>query len=122
VVDAGLSSVEEGRLRELASEAPTVNLLNTLIARALKQGASDMHVEPQGTRARVRFRIGRRAARGRLDRAGHGAAVITRLKILAGMDIASGAGRRTARSICASRARTSTSASRRCRVTTARAR
>jgi general secretion pathway protein E len=85
--DPALSSVEEGRLRELASEAPTVNLLNTLIARALKQNASDMHVEPQGPRARVRFRI---------DGVLHDVdsiapamvlPVITRLKILAGMDI-----------------------------------
>jgi general secretion pathway protein E len=85
--DDGLSSVEEGRLRELATEAPTVNLLNSLIARALRQGASDLHIEPQGDRARVRFRID-----GVLhDVDSIGAAmvlpVITRLKILAGMDI-----------------------------------
>ncbi len=86
-VDAGLSSVEEGRLRELASEAPTVNLLNTLIARALKQGASDMHIEPQGTRARVRFRID--GVLHEVDSIAPAMVlpVITRLKILAGMDI-----------------------------------
>jgi general secretion pathway protein E len=54
---SGLDSVEEGRLRELATEAPTVNLLNTLLSRALRQGASDMHIEPQGGPARVRYRI-----------------------------------------------------------------
>jgi general secretion pathway protein E len=83
----GLSSLEEGRLRELATEAPTVNLLNTLIGRALRQGASDMHVEPQGGRARVRFRID-----GVLHEVDSIAPqmvlpVTTRLKILAGMDI-----------------------------------
>jgi general secretion pathway protein E len=84
---AGLSSVEEGRLRELASEAPTVNLLNTLIGRALKQGASDMHVEPQGSRARVRFRID--GVLHEVDSIAPAMVlpVITRLKILAGMDI-----------------------------------
>jgi general secretion pathway protein E len=84
----GLSLVEEDRLRELASEAPTVNLLNSLTAKALRRGASDMHIEPHGARARVRFRI---------DGVLHDVEsvppamvlpVITRLKILAGMDIA----------------------------------
>jgi general secretion pathway protein E len=82
-----LNSVEEGRLRELASEAPTVNLLNTLVTRALRQGASDLHIEPQGDAARVRYRI---------DGVLHDVdtiptamvlPVLTRLKILAGMDI-----------------------------------
>ena len=52
-----LSEVEEDKLRELASEAPTVNLLNGLIAKALKQGASDMHLEPHKGRYRVRYRV-----------------------------------------------------------------
>ena len=84
----GLSLVEEDRLRELASEAPTVNLLNSLIAKALRRGASDMHIEPHAGKARVRFRI---------DGVLHDIEsiaqamvlpVITRLKILAAMDIA----------------------------------
>jgi general secretion pathway protein E len=86
-LESSLSSVEEGRLRELASEAPTVNLLNTLIARALKQGASDLHIEPQGSRARVRFRID--GVLHEVDSIAPAMVlpVITRLKILAGMDI-----------------------------------
>ena len=85
--ESSLSSVEEGRLRELASEAPTVNLLNTLIARALKQGASDMHIEPQGSRARVRFRIDGVLHEVDVIAPAMVLPVITRLKILAGMDI-----------------------------------
>lgn len=83
-----LSDVEEDRLRELAGEAPTVNLLNSLITRALKARASDMHLEPIDNRYRVRFRIDGVlqeadwiAPRMRLP-------VASRLKILAGMDIA----------------------------------
>lgn len=83
-----LTDLEEDRLRELAGEAPTVNLLNSLFARALKAGASDMHLEPVGTRYRVRFRIDgvlqevdSLAPRMRLP-------VASRLKILSGMDIA----------------------------------
>ncbi|WP_108947133.1 GspE/PulE family protein [Shewanella halifaxensis] len=79
---------EEEKLRELASEAPTVNLLNSLISRGLRQGASDMHLEPFQGRYRVRYRIDgvlheveRLAPRMQLP-------IVTRLKILSGMDIA----------------------------------
>lgn len=80
--------LEEDRLRELASEAPTVNLLNGLIAKALKQNASDMHLEPVKGQYRVRFRIDGvlvdvDSLPGRLE-----LPLATRLKILSGMDIA----------------------------------
>jgi len=87
VKDTGLDTVEEGRLRELATEAPTVNLLNTLLARALKQGASDMHLEPQGGPARVRYRIDGVLHEVDTIPASMVMPVVTRLKILAGMDI-----------------------------------
>lgn len=83
-----LSDLEEDRLRELATEAPTVNLLNSLITRALRMKASDMHIEPVGERHRVRYRI---------DGVLHDMdylpeqlqlPVISRLKIISGMDIA----------------------------------
>lgn len=85
---AELSSTEEARLRELALEAPTVNLLNSLITRALRMRASDMHVEPYLDKGKVRFRID-----GVLQDietiSGHLILpVITRLKILSNMDIA----------------------------------
>jgi general secretion pathway protein E len=86
-VVSGLDSVEEGRLRELASEAPTVNLLNSLLARALRQGASDLHFEPQGGPARVRYRIDGVLHEVDTVPANMVLPVITRLKILAGMDI-----------------------------------
>ncbi len=88
VKDAFLSDLEEDRLRELASEAPTVNLLNSLITRALRTRASDMHIEPVNERYRVRFRI---------DGVLHDIdylpeslqlPIVSRLKILSGMDIA----------------------------------
>lgn len=84
----GLSLVEEDRLRELASEAPTVNLLNSLIAKALRRGASDMHIEPHAGRARVRFRIDGVLHEIESIPPAMMLPVITRLKILAAMDIA----------------------------------
>lgn len=87
-VDEAFIGDEEERLRELASEAPIVNLLNSLISRGLRQGASDMHLEPYQGRYRVRYRIDgvlqeveRLAPRMQLP-------IVTRLKILSGMDIA----------------------------------
>ncbi|TMO67100.1 type II secretion system protein GspE [Pseudoalteromonas aurantia] len=81
-------SLDEVNLKELASEAPVVNLLNSLISRALRQGASDMHLEPFDGRYRARYRVD-----GVLHDAEYIAAqmqlpIITRLKILSGMDIA----------------------------------
>lgn len=86
--DAYLTDAEEGKLRELATEAPTVNLLNSLIARALRQGASDMHLEPYLGKFRVRYRVDGvlhevDALPPRME-----LPITTRLKILSGMDIA----------------------------------
>lgn len=83
-----LSDVEEDRLRELAGEAPTVNLLNSLITRALKARASDMHLEPIDKRYRVRFRIDGVLQEADWITPRMRLPVASRLKILAGMDIA----------------------------------
>lgn len=87
-IEEHLSGDEEARLRELASEAPTVNLLNSLITKALSRGASDMHLEPYKGRFRVRYRVD-----GVLHEVDSLAPkmqlpITTRLKILSGMDIA----------------------------------
>ncbi|WP_448246054.1 GspE/PulE family protein [Thalassotalea agariperforans] len=83
-----LSDLEEDKLRELASEAPTVNLLNSLISRALKQGASDMHLEPHKGRYRVRFRVDGVLHEVETLPVRLQLPIISRLKILADMDIA----------------------------------
>lgn len=79
---------EEERLKELATEAPTVNLLNSLISRALRQGASDMHLEPYQGRYRARFRVDGVLHEAETISARKQLPIITRLKILSGMDIA----------------------------------
>jgi len=79
---------EEERLRELASEAPTVNLLNSLITRALRQGASDMHLEPFNGRYRARFRVDGVLHEAEVLSPKMQLPIVTRLKILSGMDIA----------------------------------
>lgn len=79
---------EEARLRELATEAPTVNLLNSLISRALRQGASDMHLEPFNGRYRARFRVDGVLHEAEILAPRMQLPLVTRLKILSGMDIA----------------------------------
>jgi general secretion pathway protein E len=79
---------EEARLKEMATEAPTINLLNSLISRGLRKGASDMHLEPYQGRYRVRYRIDGVLHDAELLSARMEMPIVTRLKILSGMDIA----------------------------------
>jgi general secretion pathway protein E len=79
---------EEDRLRELASEAPTVNLLNSLITKALRLGASDMHLEPYQGRYRARLRVDGVLHEAEVLSPRMQLPIVTRLKILSGMDIA----------------------------------
>jgi general secretion pathway protein E len=83
-----LSSSEETRLRELAAEAPIVSLLNSLITRALREGASDMHIEPMENKCRVRFRVDGVLHAEEYIPSAMELPLITRIKILSGMDIA----------------------------------
>ena len=85
---ADLMDSEIDKLREMASEAPIVNLVNNFISRALTSRASDLHFEPYKNMYRVRFRI---------DGILHDIdflplkmqlPVASRIKILSGMDIA----------------------------------
>jgi len=76
------------RLRDLASEAPVIRLVNLLIVRAIEGRASDIHVEPFDSRLLVRYRID-----GILQIAAEPsvrlrAAVVSRIKIMARMNIA----------------------------------
>lgn len=84
----GLSLIEEDKLRELAAEAPVVNLFNKLVSKALKASASDMHIEPVDGRLRVRFRVDGVLHSEEYIPTQLKLAIITRLKILSGMDIA----------------------------------
>lgn len=75
-------------LRELAEEAPVVELVNSLMAQAVEQRASDIHLEPDEHQFVVRFRIdGVLYLRLQLPRERFNA-VASRLKLISGMDIA----------------------------------
>jgi type IV pilus assembly protein PilB len=75
-------------LQAAASDSPVVKLVNYCIYNAVKEGASDIHIEPDEGSLRVRFRIdGHLHERLRPPHMMH-AAVASRIKIMAGLDIA----------------------------------
>ena len=76
------------RLKDLASEAPVIRLVNQIIGRAVEIGASDIHIEPFEDALRVRYRLD-----GELHEAENppqrlAAAITSRIKIMAKLDIA----------------------------------
>ena len=84
----GAETQDVEQLRDMASEAPVIRLVNNMIARAVEQRASDIHLEPFEKEFRVRYRIDgvlyNRDAPPRELRA----AVISRLKLMARLNIA----------------------------------
>jgi general secretion pathway protein E len=75
-------------LRDLASEAPVIRLVNLIIQRAVELRASDIHIEPFENRLKVRYRIDGVLEEGESPPANLTAAVISRVKIMAKLNIA----------------------------------
>lgn len=77
-----------GHLKDLASEAPIIKLVNLLITRAVESRASDIHIEPFEDEIKVRYRIDGvlhdvESAPKKLQ-----AAIVSRIKIMAKLNIA----------------------------------
>lgn len=85
-VDGGEDDVE--RLRDMASEVPVIRLVNNIFSRALASRASDIHIEPFEHHLSVRFRIDGVLQEVETAPAKLAPAVISRLKILARLNIA----------------------------------
>ncbi len=75
-------------LRDLASEAPVIRLVNLVIQRAVELRASDIHIEPFENRLKVRYRVDGVLIDGESPPANLTAAVISRVKIMAKLNIA----------------------------------
>jgi len=75
-------------LRDLASEAPVIRLVNIILQRAVEARASDIHVEPFENRLKVRYRIDGVLQEVESPPARSTAAVISRIKIMAKLNIA----------------------------------
>ncbi|WP_313461258.1 type II secretion system ATPase GspE [Stenotrophomonas sp.] len=75
-------------LRDLASEAPVIRLVNLVIQRAVELRASDIHIEPFENRLKVRYRVDGVLIEGESPPVNLTAAVISRIKIMARLNIA----------------------------------
>ncbi len=84
--ESGEEDVEH--LRDLASEAPMIRLVNMLLQRAVESRASDIHVEPFEDQLKVRYRIDGILHDAESPPASSTAAVISRIKIMSDLNIA----------------------------------
>jgi type IV pilus assembly protein PilB len=75
-------------VRESASDAPVVKLINSILVQAVTVGASDLHFEPEGKEMRVRFRVDGVLPRATTVPRKMVSGMISRLKIMADMNIA----------------------------------
>jgi type IV pilus assembly protein PilB len=95
IEDAGMEVIEEQQdgnlnisdLRQAVEEAPVVKLVNLILAEAIKKGASDIHTEPYEKTFRVRFRIDGVLYEVMTPPLSLKNAIISRLKIMAELDI-----------------------------------
>ena len=71
-----------------AKDSPVVKLVNFCVYNAVKEGASDIHIEPDENSLRVRYRIDGRLVERLRPPHQMAAAVASRIKIMAGLDIA----------------------------------
>lgn len=76
-----------GNMEEIAGQSPVIRLVNYIIYNAVKEGASDIHIEPAERCMRVRYRVDGRLYKA-LEVPHHLlSAVTSRIKIMGGMDI-----------------------------------
>ena len=73
---------------DVAAGSPVINLVNSIIQRAVHDGASDIHIEPFRTQARIRFRIDGLLYEFTSPRIELHPAIVSRLKVMANLDIA----------------------------------
>ena len=76
------------RLRDIANEAPVIRLVNQIIARAVERRASDIHLEPGRDALAIRYRVDGYLQLEQTAPASLRAALTTRIKIMAKLDIA----------------------------------
>jgi type IV pilus assembly protein PilB len=74
-------------IKESADDAPTIRLVNSIMAQAVGDGASDIHFEPDGRDMRVRFRVDGILAEKTTIPSRMVAGVVSRVKIMADLDI-----------------------------------
>ena len=87
-IDAADQKTDIARLKDLASEAPVIRLVNLLISRALDERASDIHIEPFDNHLIVRYRVDGILREKNSPPAKLTPAITSRVKLMARLNIA----------------------------------
>lgn len=87
-IETGIRDKAQLDGREEGYVNPTVRLVDALLIDAIKQGTSDIHFEPEGTFLRLRYRIDGALQQIRSFHRDYWPAMLVRLKIMSGMNIA----------------------------------
>lgn len=56
-VEEAVEKIEIDKLRDIAENTPVIRLVNNLLVQAIREGASDIHIEPEENSLRIRFRM-----------------------------------------------------------------
>lgn len=75
-------------LLDSADDAPVIKLLNAILAEAIRASASDVHIEPFENQLRIRFRVDGRLNTVLTPKPGIGSMLVSRIKVMARLDIA----------------------------------
>src|SRR5918992_2865511 len=87
-IEGAVDEEDVAHLRDMASEVPVIRLVNQMLVRALESRASDVHIEPFENQLKVRYRIDGILHEMESPPRQFKAAVISRIKILAQLNIA----------------------------------
>lgn len=86
--DESVNSLDIMSVEELADGSPVINLVNFLIAQSIRQGVSDIHIEPGRKHSSVRYRIDGQLVEAMQPRREMHPAIVSRIKVMAKLDIA----------------------------------
>ena len=86
--DDGQAAEDLEHLRDMASEAPVIRLVNAMIAQAVEKRASDIHIEPFEKEFRIRYRVDGVLYTQDKPPKELKAAIISRVKLMAKLNIA----------------------------------
>lgn len=87
-IETGIRDKSQLDGREEGYVNPTVRLVNAMLIDAIRQGCSDIHFEPEGSFLRLRYRIDGALQQIRSFHRDYWSAILVRIKIMAGMNIA----------------------------------
>lgn len=82
------ADVSVSSLQGMAEGAPVIRIVNSIIAQAVREGASDVHISPEADKAQLRFRIDGRLREIPSPPKSLMLPIVSRIKILSNMDIA----------------------------------